>query len=141
MDTAIPPAFPARIHVLLASQAPVGLIIRRGPSKHTATVLWDRRRNTFEMGQWLKGRIYERRSDLSPDGKYFIYLAMNGKSDSEAKGAWTAPRPAPRGVQARGAGGGLMQVLLNKGLISRIFPSSGPGGGVGSLPRYFVLRI
>jgi cytochrome bd-type quinol oxidase subunit 2 len=30
------------------------------------------------VGQWLKGRIYERRSDLSPDGKHLIYFAMNG---------------------------------------------------------------
>ena len=36
-----------RIHVLLASQTPVGLVIRRGPSKCVATVLWDRRRDEF----------------------------------------------------------------------------------------------
>jgi hypothetical protein len=60
-----------------------------------ATVLWDRRRNKFELGQWLKGRIYERRSDLSPDGKYFIYFAMNGKWKSESHGAWTAISRAP----------------------------------------------
>ena len=54
------------------------MVIRRGPSKSVATLLWDRKRNTFHMGQWLKGRIYERRCDLSPDGKYLIYFAMNG---------------------------------------------------------------
>lgn len=48
------------------------MVIRRGPSKSVATLLWDRKRNTFHMGQWLKGRIYERRCDLSPDGKYLI---------------------------------------------------------------------
>src|SRR5262245_33339602 len=82
--------FPARIHVLLASDAPIGLVIRRGPSKYAATLLWDRRHDNFRLDQWLKGYIYERRSDLSPDGKYFIYFAMNGKWHSEAKGAWTA---------------------------------------------------
>lgn len=56
--------FPARIHGLLAPQAPLGVIIRRGPSKQVATILWDRRQDTFQLGQWLKGRIYERRSDL-----------------------------------------------------------------------------
>ncbi len=89
------PQFPARIHVLFASHAPLGLVIRRGPSKHVATILWNRRRDEFQLGQWMKGRIYERRSDLSPDGKHFIYFAMNGKWDSEAKGSWTAISRAP----------------------------------------------
>lgn len=87
--------FPPRIHVLLASHAPVGLVIRRGPSKCVATLLWDRRCDEFQLGQWLKGRIYERRSDLSPDGKYAIYFAMNGKWSSESRGSWTAISRAP----------------------------------------------
>jgi hypothetical protein len=87
--------FPARLHVLLASDAPLGVIIRRGPSNHVATLLWDRKKDTLQLGQWLKGRIYERRSDLSPDGKYFMYFAMNGRWQSESKGAWTAISRAP----------------------------------------------
>ncbi len=47
------------------------------------------------MGQWLRGRIYERRSDLSPDGNYAIYFAMNGKWQSESRGSWTAVSRAP----------------------------------------------
>jgi len=89
------PRFASRIHVLLASHAPVGLVIRRGPSNSVATLLWDRSRDTFKLGQWLRGRMYERRSDLSPDGKHFIYFAMNGKWDSESQGAWTAISRAP----------------------------------------------
>jgi hypothetical protein len=81
--------------VLLASHAPVGLVIRRGPSKSVATLLWDRRRDKFQLGQWFKGRIYERRSDLSPDGKYVIYFAMNGKWHSESPGSWTAISRVP----------------------------------------------
>ncbi len=84
------PRFAARIHVLLASQAPLGLVIRRGPSKSVSTLLWHRKNDEFQLGQWLKGRIYERRSDLSPDGKYLIYFAMNGQWNSEARGSWTA---------------------------------------------------
>ena len=87
--------FPARLHVLLAAKAPRGVVIRRGPSKNVALIHWDRRRDTFQLGQWLKGRIYERRSDLSPDGEYVIYFAMNGKWDSETKGSWTAISRAP----------------------------------------------
>lgn len=87
--------FPARLHVLLASRAPVGLVIRRGPAKQVATLLWDRKRDEFKLGQWLKGKIYERRSDLSPDGKLFLYFAMNGEWHREAKGSWTAISHAP----------------------------------------------
>jgi len=39
--------FPARLHVLLARDAKVGLVIRRGPSKSVCTVLWDRKRDKF----------------------------------------------------------------------------------------------
>jgi hypothetical protein len=85
----------ARIHVLLARDAPLGIVIRRGPSKQVATIGWNRNTDQFIVGQWLKGRIYERRSDLSPDGKYFIYFAMNGKWNSETKGSWTAISQAP----------------------------------------------
>ena len=87
--------FAPRLHIVLASASPLAVVFRRGPSKHVCTLLWDRSCDFFSMGQWLKGRIYERRSDLSPDGKYLIYFAMNGKWKSEAKGSWTAISRAP----------------------------------------------
>ncbi|PWT89522.1 MAG: hypothetical protein C5B55_11270 [Blastocatellia bacterium] len=87
--------FSARIHVLLASDARIGVVIRRGPSKQVCTVLWDRKHDRFTLGQWLKGRIYERRCDISPDGEYFIYFAMNGKWSSEVRGSWTAISKVP----------------------------------------------
>jgi hypothetical protein len=90
----MPRAF-ARIHVLLAREEPVGVVIRRGPSKQVCTLQWDRRDDDFQVGQWLRGRIYERRSDLSPDGKHLIYFAMNGKWSSESRGSWTAISRAP----------------------------------------------
>ncbi len=87
--------FPARLHVLLARDAEVGVVIRRGPSKSVCTVLWDRSRDKFTLGQWMRGRIYERRCDLSPDGTRLIYFATNGRWQSEAKGSWTAISRAP----------------------------------------------
>lgn len=86
---------PARLHVLLAREAPVGVVFRRGPSKHVGTWLWDRRSDEFHPGQWLKGRISARRADLSPDGRHLIYFALNGKRRGEAKGSWTAVSRAP----------------------------------------------
>lgn len=81
--------------MLLARDVPVGLIVRRGPSKTYCTIGWDRRRDTFEVGQWMRGRIYERRADLSPDGRHFVYFAMNGRWNTQTKGSWTAISRAP----------------------------------------------
>jgi hypothetical protein len=38
---------------------------------------WNTTDDTFEQGQWLKGRIYERRCDLSPAGDLLLYFAAN----------------------------------------------------------------
>jgi hypothetical protein len=59
------------------------------------SILWNPDRDTYTVGQWLGGRIYERRSDLSPDGRHLIYFAMNGKWSGEARGSWTAISLAP----------------------------------------------
>ena len=73
----------------------MAVVIRRGPSRHTAFIGWDRKTDEFKMGQWLGGRIYERRCDLSPDGRHLIYFAMSGRWNSEVKGSWTAISRAP----------------------------------------------
>jgi hypothetical protein len=89
------PKFPARLHVILARSGDVGVVFRRGPSKQICTFLWDRKQDVFKIGQWMKGRIYERRADLSPDGKYMIYFAMKGKRNARTGGSWTAISRAP----------------------------------------------
>ena len=66
-----------RLHVILARKAPFGLIIRRGPSRHVLLVGWNIADDTFQTGQWLKGRIYERRCDLSPKGDLLLYFAAS----------------------------------------------------------------
>lgn len=80
---------PARLHVLLARHSPMAVVIRRGPAKQVCTLSWNRENDTFEMGQWLKGRIYEERCDLSPDGKYLLYFALKGQD------TWTAISRVP----------------------------------------------
>lgn len=86
---------PARLHILMARRAPYAVIIRRGPAKQVCTIGWDRRSDTFEIGQWFNGRIYEKRADISPDGRYLIYFAANFNWNSETKGTWTAISRAP----------------------------------------------
>jgi len=86
---------PARLHVLLARDAPLALVIRRGPAKRVSTFAWYRDKGNVALGQWMNGRIYERRCDLAPDGKHWIYFAMNGHWQGEAGGSWTAIARAP----------------------------------------------
>lgn len=87
--------FPPRLHVLLARDSDRAVVIRRGPSKQVCTILWDRNGDRFETGQWMRGRIYERRCDLSPDGEHMIYFAMNGHWKSATGGSWTGISRAP----------------------------------------------
>lgn len=67
----------ARIDGLIARAAPVAVLFRRGPSRRVRLLRWDLRRDTIEPGQWLKGRIYARRCDLSPDGSLLAYFAAS----------------------------------------------------------------
>lgn len=81
-----------RLFVILAREAPVGVIFRRGPSKQVQIIKWDTSNDRFEYGQWLKGRIYERRCDLSPSGNKLIYLAAKWKGPINS---WTAISKPP----------------------------------------------
>ncbi len=87
---------PARLHAILAREAPVGVVFRRGPAKQVATCHWDLETDRITLGQWLKGRIYERRCDLSPDGRHMIAFAgTHNPFDTETGGTWTAVSRTP----------------------------------------------
>ena len=85
---------PCRLFGILARAAPVAVLFRRGPSHWVQLIKWNTKTDVFEHGQWFKGRIYERRCDLSPDGSMLIYFAskINRKTvkDLEYTYAWTA---------------------------------------------------
>jgi hypothetical protein len=80
---------PPRLHVIPATGCDKALVLRRGPSGQVASLLWDRRDGSLSLGQWLKGRIYEHRCDLSPDGRHLIVFAGKGGR------YWTAISRAP----------------------------------------------
>lgn len=86
---------PARIHVLLARDAKVGLVLRVGPARRVCVLGWDREDDTLELGQWLAARIYAHRSDIAPDGKHWIYFALNGRWQSETRGSYSALARVP----------------------------------------------
>lgn len=83
-----------RLSVFLAADAPKGVILRRGPSEWVQLILWDTATDTFTTGQWFKGRIYDEKCDLSPDGSKFIYFAAKhgkyGKTKDGYTPTWTA---------------------------------------------------
>lgn len=82
---------PPRIYGILAREAPVGVLFRRGPSDWVQIIRWDLSNDTFEEGHWFHGRIYEQRGDLSPDGKYMIYFAAKrSASRPKHEQTWTA---------------------------------------------------
>ena len=66
---------PCRLFVMLAREAPLGVIFRRGPSKWTQIIRWNTDTNSFEYGSWMRGKIYPERSDISPDGNKLLYFA------------------------------------------------------------------
>lgn len=81
-----------RLHVLTASGCDKAVVLRRGPTDWVTTLMWDRASGAVEPGQSLHARLYEHRSDLSPDGRHLIYFAA--RFDAATRG-WTAISRAP----------------------------------------------
>jgi hypothetical protein len=85
----------ARLHVLLAREARLGLVIRHGTAKSVCTLLWDRKKDTFTLGQWMRGRVDIETCDLSPDGEHFLYEASKYVSRTSEIRGWTAVSRTP----------------------------------------------
>lgn len=89
---------PARIDGIVAREAPVAVIFRRGPSRHTQLLTWNLETDEVTPGQWITGRVYTRRCDLSPDGKLLIAGITNYSAKFAERlgdelpfyGGWTA---------------------------------------------------
>ncbi|MFN3651614.1 MAG: hypothetical protein ACK47B_18715 [Armatimonadota bacterium] len=80
------PRVPPRLHFYLARAAPVGLLLRRGPTEWVRLIGWNTEDDTFEPGAWFRGRIYAEKCDLSPDGRLFVYFAAKF-----GRGGWAEP--------------------------------------------------
>jgi hypothetical protein len=87
---------PCRLFVIPARDRPVALILRRGPAAWYHLILWNTATDALEHGAWFRGRIYEERCDLSPDGELFLYFALQGRRwRTSYEGAWTAVSRPP----------------------------------------------
>lgn len=79
---------PPRLHVITATESPLAVVLRRGPANAVGCFLWDRGTGTLTPGQWLRGRIYEHRSDLSPDGRHLVWFGGTGRPKAGVHGGW-----------------------------------------------------
>jgi hypothetical protein len=88
-----------RVDGVVARDAPVAVIFRRGPSRWTAVVPWHLETDEVTVGDWLRGRLYSRRCDLSPDGGLLVYFAANFGSAKQPAfrygHSWTAISKPP----------------------------------------------
>lgn len=76
---------PCRLDIIFAAEADKAVILRRGPTRYVRMIAWNTKDDTFEDGQWVKHRVYERKCSLSPDGAHFAYFAF---SSSPREGAY-----------------------------------------------------
>ena len=76
---------PCRLFVYLAREAPVGVVLRRGPSDWARLSLWHTDDDWFEHGQWMRARVFERRSDLSPDGSLFVAFVRGSAGPTQGQ--------------------------------------------------------
>lgn len=84
-----------RIYCIPATQAPVVAVFRRGPSNWAHIGRWDLAAMRYEPGAWLGGRLFPRRSDLSPDGRYLCYFAHKPSATWEHGEAYVALSKLP----------------------------------------------
>jgi len=146
---------PARLFMILARKSPTAVIFRRGPSHWVQLIKWNTETDTFELGQWFHGKMYERRADLSPDGSLLIYFAQKISQctlkDQEFRHSWTAiskppyftaPALWPKGQSWDG--GGLFKndktVLLSRKRGCRSTPESHAGTTSRDLERLSLRR-
>lgn len=73
----------AHLHAILAADSPTAILIKRGPGRCSCTIGWDRRTDSFALGQWLKQRIDHDAADISPDGQHFVYFVNTQKYGEE----------------------------------------------------------
>jgi hypothetical protein len=76
---------PPRLFGLLATNAKIAVLLRRGPSRWCQMILWHTDTDKIIPGQWVHHRIYEHSSCLSPDGQFFVYHAFGPHRSKNSK--------------------------------------------------------
>ena len=70
-------------------------VFRRGPTDWSHIGRWDLQTGSYEPGAWLGGRVFPRRSDLSPDGRWLCYFAHKPSATWDHGDAYVALSKLP----------------------------------------------
>lgn len=84
------------LHLFYATGSPAAVILRQAPGPLWRMIGWDRATDALTPGQWMRHEIHVERCALSPDGRHFLYFAVDGLWDRPAKGAYTVISAVPR---------------------------------------------
>ena len=129
------PKPPCRIYGIMAREAPVAVLFRRGPTKCVQVLRWDTSSDLIEPGQWHFGRLYEHGCDLSPDGRLLVYCADRyGPHVHGGYENWTAVSRPPYLTALAiwfGIGGGLFRSNTALEIGERLRSTELAGGGPG----------
>lgn len=79
-----------RLHLFFARGCEKAVILRQGPARQFRMILWDRRDDSFQDGQWTRNKVYVERCAISPDARHFLYFMLDGRWGARAEGAYTA---------------------------------------------------
>ncbi|MEZ5288229.1 MAG: hypothetical protein R2712_26200 [Vicinamibacterales bacterium] len=125
-----------RLYVVPATHAPVAAVFRRGPSRWSHVGRWDLESGHYEPGAWFAGRLFPRRSDVSPDGRWLCYFAHKPTAGWEHGDAYVAISRLPwlNSLHAFGTCG-----TWTRGYHFTEEPAGAAPGGV-ALPVPFGLR-
>ncbi len=74
-----PKQYRSRIHLLVARQAPVVVILQRKRATLFHVVAVDANTRRISEGSWFRGKVYSLRCDVSFDGNYMVYLARGAR--------------------------------------------------------------
>jgi hypothetical protein len=86
---------PPRIYCIPATESDVVAVFLRGPSSWSHVGRWDLESGRYGPGAWLHGRIFPRRSDISPDGRFLCYFAHMPTATWEHGDAYVALSKLP----------------------------------------------
>ncbi len=67
------PSSSPRLYCLMAREAPVALVFRRGPGAWSHLLRWHYDEGVLEPGVWLRKRLFPEKCDLSDDGELMLY--------------------------------------------------------------------
>ena len=74
-----------KIHCIVARDAPIAVVYRKGHNKWWHVMKWDLENDVIEHGAWIKAKLYPQYSSISPNGKHICTRLRQGHKEDEPK--------------------------------------------------------